>query len=221
MDILQAVNISFCYKNRKHQTKALDDVNCLFSPGKVYALTGKSGSGKTTLLSLLAGLGLPTSGQVVYKEQSLNDIDRNEYRLRNASVIYQDFNLFPMLTVLENVAFPLKLATGDKETAEKAAVEKLGILGMDNRFHNRFPSMLSGGERQRVAIARALASNVDILLADEPTGNLDEENTQNIVSIMCSLAKENKVCVIIATHDPYVVSQVDCVYKLENGVLQE
>jgi ABC-type lipoprotein export system ATPase subunit len=151
------------------------------------AIVGKSGSGKTTLLSLLAGLDVPKEGAVSYMGKPTKDMDRDRYRREDVAVIYQDFNLFPLLTVIENVMYPLQLKGMNEKQAMQIASEKINAVGMDENFYKRFPSMLSGGEQQRIAIARALASGAQIILADEPTGNLDTENGNNIIGILKNL----------------------------------
>ena len=143
----------------------------------------------------------------------------DKYRRDNVSLIYQDFNLFPLLTVLENVMYPLQLKGQKKKDIRHLAVEKLAMTGLDESYHKRYPSMLSGGEQQRVAIARALVTGATILLADEPTGNLDTENGDNIVSILKSLAHSEGYCVIVVTHDLDIASVADEVLQLKDGKL--
>ena len=181
---------------------------------------GASGSGKTTLLSTMAGLRLPTSGEITVDDVTLSTADRCKLRREKISVIYQDFNLFPLMTVLENTAYPLLIQKKDKQTAERKAKEKLASIGITEGMYKQLPNMLSGGEQQRVAIARALASGSRIILADEPTGNLDTENGKNIVEILKRLAHEENCCVIIVTHDPTVAGESDVILNMRDGKLE-
>ena len=198
----------------------MNGVSCDFQQGLVYALVGASGSGKTTFLSLLAGLDVPTSGTIELDGESTANMNRDSYRLNHVSVIYQNFNLLQPLPVLENAAYPLYVRKMPKKKADELAAEKLVQVGLKEDQFKRLPNMLSGGEQQRVAIARALASGSEIILADEPTGNLDSTNSQNIVEILRSLAHENDRCVIIVTHDPAVAEAADVVLKMKDGKLE-
>lgn len=219
MMILQADNVSFSYKNKFQTVQAVKGVSCGFETGKAYAIVGKSGSGKTTLLSMLAGLELPTEGQVLFEGRSTKELSCDEYRRDHAAVIYQNYNLFPLLTAEENVMYPLKLK---KQAGAKALAHKeLEAVGIQPSQFKRFPSQLSGGEQQRVAIARALAAGNQIILADEPTGNLDITNSEQVVEIMLKLAHEEGRCVIIITHDLEIASQMDEVWMMRDGVLEK
>ena len=207
------------YRYGKAARNALDGVSCEFRAGEVAAVVGPSGSGKTTLLSILAGLDRPAHGEVYLGDRELGGMDMDEYRRRYVSVIFQAFHLFPLLTVLENVCFPMELnGVSEQEARERARLE-LERVGIAAEKHRRYPSQLSGGEQQRVAIARALSSGAQILLADEPTGNLDGENSRNIVDILTRLAHEDGYCVVIVTHDPAVAEAADTVYTMTDGVL--
>ena len=207
------------YRYGKAARNALDGVSCEFRAGEVAAVVGPSGSGKTTLLSIMAGLDRPAHGEVYLGDRELGGMDMDEYRRRYVSVIFQAFHLFPLLTVLENVCFPMELnGVCEHEARERARLE-LERVGIAAEKHRRYPSQLSGGEQQRVAIARALSSGAQILLADEPTGNLDGENSRNIVDILTRLAHEDGYCVVIVTHDPAVAEAADTVYTMTDGVL--
>lgn len=219
MSILTATDVIYEYRNAYQTVRAVNGVSCEFEQGLVYAIVGSSGSGKTTFLSLLAGLDVPTSGTIALDGQSTAELDRDEYRLNHVSVIYQNFNLFQHLTVLENAAYPLYVRKVSGKEADAVAREKLLQVGLKEDQFKRLPNMLSGGEQQRVAIARALASGSEIILADEPTGNLDSTNSQNIVEILHRLAHENDRCVIIVTHDPAVAEAADVVLNMKDGVL--
>ena len=219
MSILTANEVVYEYRNAYQTVRAVNGVSCEFEQGLVYAIVGSSGSGKTTFLSLLAGLDVPTSGTIALDGQSTAELDRDEYRLNHVSVIYQNFNLFQHLTVLENAAYPLYVRKVGGKEADAVAREKLLQVGLKEDQLGRLPNMLSGGEQQRVAIARALASGSEIILADEPTGNLDSTNSQNIVEILHRLAHENDRCVIIVTHDPAVAEAADVVLNMKDGKL--
>lgn len=220
MEILVAQKASFTYQNKSQGVKAVRDVSCGFELGKCYAIVGKSGSGKTTLLSLLAGLELPTEGKILYDGIATSEMDCDDYRKDHAAVIYQHYNLFPLLTAEENVLYPLRLKKMDKAQAREIAQKQLSAVGIQESQFKRFPSQLSGGEQQRVAIARALAAGNQIILADEPTGNLDITNGEQVVEILLRLAHEEGRCVIIITHDLEIASQTDEVFMMRDGVLE-
>ena len=219
MSILQLDKVSYEYRNKHQAVKAVNEFSYEFNQGLFYAITGKSGSGKTTLLSLMVGLDVPTEGIIKYEGTDLKEMNMDKYRRDCVSLIYQDFNLFPLLTVLENVMYPIKLKGQKTSECKMLAMEKLKMVGLDESYYKRYPSMLSGGEQQRVAIARALVTGSSILLADEPTGNLDTENGNNIVSILKDLAHNNKFCVIVVTHDLDIASVADKTLSLRDGRL--
>ena len=210
-------NVSYSYKGKFQTVKAVDGVSYEFEPGKCYAIIGKSGSGKTTLLSLMAGLDLPTEGEIIVDGKSTKEWDRNQMRRDAVSVIYQNYNLFPLLTVQENIQYPLNLKKTPRKEAVALAKEVRERVELPSTYDKRLPSHLSGGEQQRVAIARTLAQGCKIILADEPTGNLDSANTRNIVEILRSLAHEDGCTVIIVTHDPAVAEQADVVLQMKDG----
>ena len=220
MGILDVKNVSYEYRNKYRTVKAVNGIDYSLDAGKFYAIVGASGCGKTTFLSLLAGLDVPSGGDVIYASGSTKSIDRDDLRRDDVAVIYQSFNLFPLLTVLENVMYPLSLHKTPKKEARQIAKEKLAAVGLTPEFHKRFPSMLSGGEQQRVAIARSLAAGGSVILADEPTGNLDAENSRNIIDILKRLAHDENYCVIVVTHDSAVASCADEVIKLRDGKIE-
>ena len=220
MEILKAEELCFSYKNRYQTVDAVKHASCAFETGRAYAIVGKSGSGKTTLLSLLAGLEPPTSGRVLYKNEPLSKLDCDAYRLNEAAVIYQGYNLFPLLTAEENVLYPLKLKKLSKAEAKERAKAALLSVGIEEKQFKRFPTQLSGGEQQRVAIARAIAAENAIILADEPTGNLDISNGEQVVSILLRLAHEEGRGVIIITHDLEIAGQADEIYMMRDGELK-
>lgn len=217
--LIEAVNVSYIYQTKYQKTKALSEVSCSFERGKVYAITGKSGSGKSTFLSLLAGLDVPTEGTLLVEGQDIRKMNRDAYRLNRASVIYQAFHLFPLLTVLENVMFPMELQHVPAKEAKARAREYLAKVGLPETLYKKMPGMISGGEQQRVAIARAIAAGGEILLADEPTGNLDSQNEKVIVELLGKLAHEDNYAVIVVTHNEAVAAAADVVYGMTDGAL--
>ena len=217
MSILQAKNVHYIYQSKYQKVHAVKGIDFTFEEGKFYAIVGKSGCGKTTFLSMLAGLDLPTEGEIVYDGKSTAERNRDEYRLRAISLICQSYNLFPLLTVEENVLYPMLLRKA--ENARKIAEEKLRAVWLDEPYFKRLPAMLSGGEQQRVAIARALASDAKIILADEPTGNLDTENSELVFDLLHRLAHEEGYCVIVVTHDLSIADKADEVLRLKDGCL--
>lgn len=217
--IIEAANVSYIYQTKYQKTKALSEVSCSFERGKVYAITGKSGSGKSTFLSLLAGLDVPTEGTLLVEGEDIRKMNRDAYRLNRASVIYQAFHLFPLLTVMENVMFPMELQHVAKKEAKARAQEYLAQVDLPETLYRKMPGMISGGEQQRVAIARAMAAGGEILLADEPTGNLDSQNEQVIVNLLCKLAHDKNYAVIVVTHNEAVAVAADVVYGMKDGEL--
>jgi len=217
MKTLSLKDVRYVYKMKAHTVNAVDGIDYEFQPGTFYAIVGRSGSGKTTLLSMIGGLDIPTSGSISFNEKDTKNIDRDRFRLDHVSIIYQSLNLLPLLTAIENVMFPLTYRGIPKAEAKKIAIEKLESVGIVPTMFKRLPSMLSGGEQQRVAIARALAAKTEIILADEPTGNLDTENSDNIVNLLKDLASRENVCVIVVTHDMAVAEKADVVVKISNG----
>ena len=211
-------NVTYSYKGSA--TPAVSGVNCEFEPGKMYAVVGPSGSGKSTLLSMLAGLDLPTEGDVMFDGASLATLDLDRYRRESIAMIFQMFHLFPLLTVIENACYPLELLGVKPAEAKPRAEKLLESVGITREQMKRFPSHLSGGEQQRVAIARSLAAGAKFLLADEPTGNLDTANTAIIMEILRTLAHNEGYCVIIVTHDLEAASLADIVFRMKDGVLK-
>ena len=221
MNILQAIEVGYSYRSKYQTIEAVRQVTCGFESGKMYAITGESGSGKTTLLSLLAGLDLPASGSILVDGQDIKTLNRDRYRRETASVIYQSFHLFPLLTAQENVMYPLELRGVKRREAAETAREMIARVGLAQRVNRQFPTMMSGGQQQRVAIARALAAGGRILLADEPTGNLDTENEAVVVDLLKSLAHERAYAVIVATHNRDIAAGADQVYVMRDGMLKD
>ena len=198
---------------------ALDGISGTFSAGKLYAVIGPSGSGKSTLLSLMAGLDRPTEGSLQLNGSDYRSLNLDRCRRQEIAMIFQAFQLVPLLTVLENVCFPME-ANGVKQKEAKAkAKELLTSVGISEEQHQRYPANLSGGAQQRVAIARALSSGAGIILADEPTGNLDTANGNQVMEILLRLAHEEGRCVIVVTHDMDIAAQADEVWRMKDGAL--
>lgn len=213
MSILKLDNISYHYDRSK--TKVLDNLNMEFEAGKIYTIVGKSGAGKTTLLSVLSSLAKPTGGKIFLNEKDITKIDRYKFRSKYVGVIFQSFNLLTHLTALENVVLSMDISGKKFDRPKKEiALELLYKVGLSSDEAKRRVLKLSGGQQQRVAIARALSYDPDIILADEPTGNLDGETQDEIIGIFRMLANEGK-CVIIVTHSPDVASSSDITYELQ------
>ena len=214
-DVLTLYNVTYKYDGTKKNV--LKGINAVFEAGKVYTVVGKSGSGKSTLLSLIAGLDICTGGKILHGETDLKELDRDEYRAKDIGVIFQSYNLITNSTAVENIVLSMNIS-GTKEPDKKAfAYALLGKIGIDRETADRKILKLSGGEQQRVGIARALAHNPDILIADEPTGNLDTSAENEILKIFTKLAHEDGKCVIIVTHSKKVTSIADVIYSIKSG----
>ena len=210
-------NISYRYK--KADRDVLKGVSVQFEAGQINTILGPSGSGKTTLLSIMAGLDRPTSGDLFLEEQALSSMNLDEYRLKKVSMVFQAFHLFPLLTAMENVCYPMQVLGFKKLEAIEKAKSLLESVGIKDHLHKRFPSNLSGGEQQRVAIARALSTGAKLILADEPTGNLDTDNGNMVINILNDLAHNQGYCIIIVTHNLEIAENSDVVYRMSDGVL--
>ncbi len=210
-------NLSKKYEKNK-PIKVLKDISFNFESGKTYSLMGPSGSGKSTLLNMLSLIDTPTSGYIEINQKRINKTNKIEndiIRANKIGIIYQDKNLFSDFTALENVYLPNLLISNEKETSIELAKKLIKNVGMLARL-NHFPNELSGGESQRIAIARALINNPEIILADEPTGNLDYENAKTIFKILFNLKSKNRI-IIFATHNRYFANMADCKIIMNNG----
>lgn len=219
--ILVCKNISKIYKDVKEKVKVLDDLNFSLDSGKKVAIVGRSGSGKTTLLNLLCGIDSPTSGVISLFDKDVTNMCEGELdnlRNENIGVIFQSHHLLPEFSAEENVAIPLLIKGVSKVVALKQARDLLALVGLADRS-DYMPANLSGGQRQRVAIARAFISSPKFILADEPTGNLDESTCNKVFDIMLELAKKFGLSMIIVTHDLKIADKLDATYVLENGKL--
>lgn len=219
--IIEAEKIGYVYQSKYQKTRALTEVSCSFERGKVYAITGKSGSGKSTFLSLLAGLDVPTEGNLYIEGKDIREIDRDAYRMNRASVIYQAFHLFPLLTVLENVMFPMQLQHVSKKEMKERAQAFLSKVGLADTLYGKMPNMISGGEQQRAAIARAMASGGQILLADEPTGNLDSRTSQEVIGLLQTTSKNFHQTIVMITHNDEIAQSADRTIRIEDGKIAE
>ncbi|AIZ36015.1 MULTISPECIES: ABC transporter ATP-binding protein [Parvimonas] len=209
MNILEIKNVTYSYANSKE--KVLSLINQGFELGKFYAIIGKSGTGKSTLLSLLAGLDKPNSGEILFKDENIEKAGYSNHRKNNISLVFQNYNLIDYLSPLENIRL----------VNSKASEDILLELGLDRTQVRRNVMKLSGGQQQRVAIARALVSEAPVILADEPTGNLDETTAGEIIEVLKKLAKERNKCVIVVTHSKEVASAADTILELNNKRLKE
>ncbi|MCL2187689.1 MAG: ABC transporter ATP-binding protein [Defluviitaleaceae bacterium] len=208
-----------CYRYKRSTNNVLKNVTAQMDAGKLSAIVGPSGSGKTTLLSIMAGMDKPTEGAVFIGDENLTRMDLDRYRRERVSMVFQAFQLFPLLTAIENVCYPMEMMGTNPAQAIARADDLLAAVGIDEAKSKRFPSNLSGGEQQRVAIARALSSGAKVILADEPTGNLDTANGNAVIEILQRLAHERGYCVIIVTHNPEIAEAADQVFKMKDGIL--
>ena len=216
---LRVTGLTKSYETAAEQVKALKGVEWQISPGEAVALMGPSGCGKTTLLNILGGVDHPTSGEIVVGDQKLTSLSERElekYRLHKVGFVFQFFNLIPTLTATENLELPMLIAGVDPAARRQRIDGLLQMVGLEAKGHKR-PEELSGGEQQRVAVALSLANDPSLILADEPTGNLDTENTKTIATLFLSLAEKYGKTVIMASHDPKAVEQFKKVYNMRDG----
>lgn len=218
MNIVKTVDLTKTY-NSGVEVRALSNVNFELEKGDLVAIIGDSGSGKSTLLHLLAGVDKPTSGDIFIQDKNITKFNKDEmtvFRRRNIGVVYQFFNLIPNINVRKNILLPLLL--DNKKADEEYLKEILSILGIEGKL-DRYPKQLSGGEQQRVAIARSLITRPAIILADEPTGNLDRKNSEEITGLFRLVNKRLNSTIMIITHDEKVANSCDKVYRMVDGRL--
>ncbi len=215
--ILQARNLKKYYGKGETQVHALDGVNLEIEAGKFVAIVGTSGSGKSTLLNMLGGLDTPTSGTVTIGNTELSGLKEEQltvFRRRRIGFIFQNYNLIPTLNVWENIVFPIAM---DGQKPDKKFIEEIiGLLGLEQKIYS-LPNNLSGGQKQRVAIARALASKPDIVLADEPTGNLDSRTSDNVIHLLQMTSQKFQQTIIMITHNPEIAQLTDQTIHIEDG----
>lgn len=214
-NVLTLKDVGYRYNDAGLDEYVLKGINYNFKKGKMYAIKGKSGSGKTTLLSLISGLEKCTLGDVYYKDQNLKQMNLDEYRSKNIGIVFQSYNLLPHLTAGENIILSMDISKVKVDSPKEKALELLKKVGLNEHYANRRVLKLSGGEQQRVAIARSLSYNPEIILADEPTGNLDKETEDDILKTFKYLAEKENKCIIIVTHSDNVCKNVDIVYDLK------
>jgi len=220
MSLVTVENINYFYQDGDQQRYILKDVSCEFEKGKFYTVLGASGSGKTTLLSLLSALDKPSSGQILYEGVSIEKMGFIKYRRNKTGIVFQSYNLVPYMTAVENVLVAMGITENEIPSDHReVAYNLLDYIGIDKEKADRRVTTLSGGEQQRVAIARALSTNVDLILADEPTGNLNEEMAEEIVDTLKNLAHEHNKCVVVVTHSHQIAEKADVVFQLSKGEL--
>ena len=215
--ILQVRNLKKYYGKGDTLVKALDGVNLDIENGKFTAIIGSSGSGKSTLLNMLGGLDCPTSGSIKVGNTELAALNSEEatiFRRQQIGFIFQNYNLVPVLSVWENIIFPV--AMDGKKPDKKFVMQVVKLLGLEKRLDS-MPNQLSGGQQQRVAIARALASKPSIVLADEPTGNLDSKTSDDVIGLLKMTGKEIHQTIVMITHNPEIAQMADCIVRIEDG----
>ena len=219
--IIKTLNLTRRYYLAASVIEAVKEVNLEIEDAEFVAIVGASGSGKTTLLNLIGLIDYPTSGKVFFKNKDMSLLSSKEIRkirFQNIGFIFQTFNLIPTLTALENVELPMAFAKLSQEAQRKDAVNLLGAVGLANRLHHK-PKEMSLGEMQRVAIARALVNKPSLILADEPTGELDSKTGSEIVMLLLDLSRKQKTAVVVATHDEKVIDVADKKYRIRDGVI--
>ena len=217
MKVLSLQDVEYHYANS--EKIVLKKVNADFEKGKLYAIMGRSGAGKSTMLSVLAGLDVPSSGKVLYKDTDIRNIDRDKYRAKDIGVIFQAYNLLQNASAAQNITLSMSISDMKIRNKKEKAYEILKQVGIDKESANRKILKLTFGEQQIVWIARAISHNPDIVIADEPTGNLDYETEQKVMQILIDLAHNSEKCEIIVTHSKEVAAYADIVYNLQNGKL--
>lgn len=217
--LLQFQNVSYWYKHENKQRDILNQINVSFNKGKFYTIIGPSGSGKTTFLALASALDTPKNGVVLYEGKDIKKIGLTNFRNKFVSVVFQSYNLLPYMTALQNVLTAMEISGSKHKNKKAVAIKMLQKVGISESQANQKVLTLSGGQQQRVSIARALCCDADLIVADEPTGNLDEETAQEIVQLFQELAYKEGKCVIVVTHDQDIAKLSDTVIKLTKGNL--
>ena len=215
MSILKLENVGYRYKDAPKDSYVFKNVNYEFEQGKMYAIKGKSGSGKTTLLSLITGLEKCTAGKVLYDGKDLKKMNLDTYRNTDIGIVFQSYNLLPSLTAIENIVLSMDISKVKVNNKKEKALSLMKSVGLSENQAKRKILKLSGGEQQRIAIARSLSYNPKIIIADEPTGNLDKDTENDILNIFEHLAKDENKCIIIVTHSQTVCDRADIVYELK------
>ena len=222
--IISISNLTKVYQRDKQEIRVLNNISLEIAQGDFVALMGPSGSGKTTLLNIIAGIDKPSSGNIIVADTNIATLSETElakWRSRHIGFIFQFYNLIPVLTAYENVELPLMLTPLSKSERKNQVELALNVVGLGDRLHH-YPKQLSGGQEQRVAIARAIASDPDIFVADEPTGDLDRVSAEEILTLLDRLNKEFGKTIVMVTHDPYAAKKAHTTHHLEKGdLLQE
>ncbi|MCL2014042.1 MAG: ABC transporter ATP-binding protein [Oscillospiraceae bacterium] len=218
-NVLSLKEVSYKYEGEKKSV--LKNISADFETGKIYTIVGKSGAGKSTLLSLISGLDVAGAGIISCKGEDIRNVNRDKYRAQNVGVVFQGYNMLTNLSALQNIILSMNISSSPEKDKKTYAYTLLGKMGIDRDTADRKVIKLSGGEQQRVGIARALSHNPPILIADEPTGNLDSETEGEILKIFETLAREENRCVIIVTHSRRVTSIADIVYGIKDGKLTQ
>lgn len=214
---LKFENVSYYYKDGNRQVNILKDASYEFIKGKVYAIVGASGSGKTTSLVLAGGLDEPKEGKILYKGKDIKEIGLSQYRRKDVSIVFQSYNLIYYMNAYQNVMNAVRISHIKRQNNKEYVMSLLEKLGLDEKECKRDIRKLSGGQQQRVAIARAIVKDVDLILCDEPTGNLDEETSRGIIQTLIDLAHQQDKCVIVVTHSKEFASQLDIQLKIIQG----
>lgn len=216
MGILKLENVGYRYKDAPKDKYVFKNINYEFEQGKMYVIKGRSGSGKTTLLSLITGLEKCTDGNVLYDGKNLKKMNLDNYRNTDIGIVFQSYNLLPSLTAIENIMLSMNVSKVKVKNKKQKALELMKNVGLSEEHSKRKILKLSGGEQQRIAIARSLSYDPKIIIADEPTGNLDKDTENEILKIFEHLAKDENKCIIIVTHSQNVCDRADVVYELKN-----
>ncbi|HCH34347.1 MAG: ABC transporter related protein [Candidatus Saccharibacteria bacterium GW2011_GWC2_48_9] len=222
--MLQVSHLTRTFTSGTEEVQAVNDMDFSVERGEFVSIIGKSGSGKSTLLSMLGALDKPTGGTIKVDGEdiaSMSDAKLIRYRCHKIGFVFQSYNLIPNLTAIENVMLPMEFAGRDKEAREKRATELLEQVGIEPDQMERKPGKLSGGQQQRVSIARALANKPSVILADEPTGNLDEQTGKMVFDLLHTLAKQEKTTIIVVTHDLDIAGKTDRTFRLNDGKIRE
>ena len=217
--IIKLENVFVNLKSNIETVEVLKDINLNILANKSICIMGHSGAGKSTLAMTIAGLENITKGKIFYKDQPIHDLkedDLADYRAKNVGIIFQSFNLLPSMTALENVNLPLEISGNFID--DRQSIKLLESVGLENRI-NHYPHELSGGEQQRVAIARSLISSPEIIIADEPTGNLDKKNSEAVIKLIFELQKNHNSTLILVTHDKSIANFCDEIITLDNGLI--
>ena len=215
MSILKLENVGYRYKDAPKDNYVFRNINYEFKQGKIYTIKGKSGSGKTTLLSLITGLEKCTEGNILYNDKNLKKMNLDRYRNTDIGIVFQSYNLLPRLTAIENIILSMDISKLKVKNKKQKALELMKEVGLSEEHAKRKILKLSGGEQQRIAIARSLSYDPKIIIADEPTGNLDKDTESDILKIFQNLAKEKNKCIIIVTHSQNVCDKADVIYELK------